>query len=245
MTTEFDQYATEYSKLLRDPLRDWFGATDMFFHLRKWLVIQDLLNRQGLAPSKLKWLDVGCGQGQLLNLGCGSFKRAAGCDPSVQMIRSCTARAVYSQPSPTELPFADASFDFLTAVCVYHHVHGGDRELLTKSVRRVLKPGGLFCLIEHNPWNPVTQLIVRRCPIDEDAELLSMRQVTTLMQGGGFTVLDSSYFLYLTERLFDRFGKSENLLRRCPMGGQFAVLARKPGGVDEPSLTKTTLSSSL
>jgi SAM-dependent methyltransferase len=118
--------------------------------------------------------------------------------------------------------------DFVTAVCVYHHVHGTDRALLMAEIRRVLAPGGLYCIIEHNPWNLVTQAIVRRCPVDIDAELLTARHARKLLTAAGFQVLRPSYFLYLPESLFGSLGAVESALEHLPLGGQYALLARAP-----------------
>src|SRR5258707_4623296 len=123
MTPEFDQYALEYARLLGDPARDRFARDPHFFHRRKAALIVDYLAGQKLDPSGLSWLDVGCGQGELLDLAGNLFARAVGCDPSREMIKSCDSAEVYEQASPANLPFPDQSFDFITAVCVYHHVH--------------------------------------------------------------------------------------------------------------------------
>jgi SAM-dependent methyltransferase len=223
---EFDAYAPAYDELLNDPLRNRFARDPLHFHRRKWQLIQSLLQRAGTAPKALRWLDVGCGQGELLSLAGSAFASAAGCDPSPGMLAPQAAYETRVQPSLTELPFATASIDFVTAVCVYHHVHGAARKLLTDEVKRVLTPGGLCCIIEHNPWNPVTQRIVRRCPVDVDAELLSARQARRILADSGLKPLASSYFLYLPESLYQHFGRAETLLAKAPIGGQYAVLAR-------------------
>ncbi len=226
MNPEFDQFAPEYSRLLDDPIRNQFTGDPAFFHHRKWMLIRDFFERQALDPSRMNWLDVGCGQGELLGLAAGSFAQAAGCDPSSRMIQSCANGKVYQQPSPAELPFPDGSFDFVTAVCVYHHVHGGDRALLTKSIRRVLRPGGVFCIIEHNPWNPVTQAIVKRCPVDSDAKLLTASEAARLIRSVDLEIVETNYFLYLPEKLFRRMDWIEHSLRYWPLGGQYAVFCR-------------------
>ena len=224
---EFDLYAAEYARLLQDPARDAFASDPGFFHRRKWMVIRDRLMARGLDSSRLNWLDVGCGRGDLIGLAGSNFAQAVGCDPCSAMFPSSASFELHEQPSPTELPFPDESFDFVTAVCVYHHVHGDARTQLTRSVRRVLRPGGLFCIIEHNPWNPVTQLIVRRCPVDADAELLSASFARRLVRSSQFTVLDTAYFLYFPDIVFRWIGKIEGPLRGAPIGGQFAVFCRK------------------
>jgi len=228
VSVEFDRYASEYSHLLQDPVRDLFAVDTGYFHRRKWTVIQDFFARQGMNCSRLNWLDVGCGQGDLLQLAGASFARAVGCDPSRGMIHSSASTQVFEQQSAAELPFSDSSFDFVTAVCVYHHVHGERRALLTRSIHRVLRPGGVFCMIEHNPWNPVTRVIVKRCPVDTDAELLTAPYAARLAGEMDFKIVTTNYFLYLPEKIFGRVGWIEQPLRKLPLGGQFAMFCRKP-----------------
>jgi ubiquinone/menaquinone biosynthesis C-methylase UbiE len=225
---EFDQYAHSYAQLLDDPLRNRFVRDPLQFHRRKVHLIELLLKRFGVNPATQKWLDVGCGQGQLLELAGSRFKQAAGCDPSAVMLSSNPSFTVSHQPSPTELPFADASFDFVTAVCVFHHVHGQDRTLLTNEIRRVLAPGGLCCVIEHNPRNPVTRTIVRRCPVDVGAELLPAQSTIDLLCDSGLQPLATEYFLFIPESVFPVLGAAERWLRKIPFGGQYASLAQSP-----------------
>jgi hypothetical protein len=93
-------------------------------------------------------------------------------------------------------------------------------------MRRVLAPGGLCCVIEHNLLNPITRTIVRRCPVDIDAELLSAPETSMLLLRAGFEPTTVDYFLYFPERMFDRVGRVERILSKIPFGGQYAVLAR-------------------
>ena len=225
---EFDRYAPSYAQLLEDPIRNRFAQDAFHFHRRKWALMRRVLKRAGVDLAAQRWLDVGCGRGELLEMAGGSFARAVGCDPSAGMIAPSSSFRVEHQPSPVELPFGDASVDFVTAVCVYHHVHGTARRLLTVEIRRVLTPGGLCCILEHNPWNPVTRAIVRRCPVDVEAELLTARETGTLLSSAGFEVLSTDYFLYFPEKIYNRVGQVEEMLRGIPFGGQYALLARVP-----------------
>ena len=228
MSAEFDRYARDYENLLRDPIRDRFAAGAEFFHLRKWLVIQDFLRRHSTRSKELCWLDVGCGKGELLHLGQAHFRTAMGCDPSAEMLRECGGLAVTHQPEPARLPFDDRSFDFITAVCVYHHLGQAERVALTDEARRVLRPGGLFAIFEHNPANPATRLVVGRAPVDSNAVLLRARESRRLMRGAGLAPLETLYYLYLPQRLFEFAGRLERYLTRIPLGGQYAVFGEKP-----------------
>jgi SAM-dependent methyltransferase len=223
---EFDQYASSYAALLDDPLRDCFARDPLHFHRRKWLLLQRLLQKANISIASQRWLDVGCGRGELLEMAGHHFAQAMGCDPSAGMISHSDSFRIAHQPSLSELPFEDASVDFVTAVCVYHHVQGVARTLLSREIRRVLAPGGLCCIIEHNPLNPVTRAIVRRCPVDVDAELLTAQETSALLLLAGFEASTVEYFLYLPEQMFNVVGQVEGMLRKVPLGGQYALLAR-------------------
>src|SRR5882724_8360309 len=122
MPAEFDKYAATYEELLDDPIRNRFAPGSAFFFERKWMLIAAYFNRIGLRTSDTAWLDVGCGRGKLLRLGKPHFRAVAGCDVSAEMMTACKDLPVRKQEHIECLPFDDASFDLITAVCVFHHV---------------------------------------------------------------------------------------------------------------------------
>jgi SAM-dependent methyltransferase len=224
---EFDGYSEDYENLLADPLRDTFAGGKKFFHQRKWLLIEDFFRRRKQSTQQLTWLDVGCGKGELLRCGEGSFGAVTGCDPSTGMMSGLSGIAVEAQTDPTRLPFPDASFDFVTSVCVYHHVRPTDREALSREIVRVLRPNGIFSMIEHNPWNPVTRLIVSRTAVDTDAVLLTSSEARSLQRQAGLRPEALEFFLYLPESIFAAMPWAEHLVRHVPLGGQYASFAIK------------------
>jgi SAM-dependent methyltransferase len=226
MPAEFDQYAEEYSKLSTHPLRDAMGTG--FLHERKWILLQDFYRKSGISTAKLRWLDVGCGKGELLTLGKPSFGSVAGCDLSEGMLGDTRDLEVRVQDSPERLPFADREFDLETAVCVYHHLTLEQRLPVTREVVRSLKPGGIFCIIEHNPYNPMTRYLVSRIPIDANAILLTPGATRQLMREAGLEILGTTYFLYLPEGLYRKLSVIESALTWFPLGGQYVVFGRKP-----------------
>jgi ubiquinone/menaquinone biosynthesis C-methylase UbiE len=226
MSAEFDKYAAAgYGKLLDDPLRQRFGEPRFFFE-RKLALLLAFCERHGKGTQSASWLDVGCGEGTLLQMGKKHFGEVAGCDISAGMIRSSDGLNIRHQTSPRQIPFIDRSFDFVTAVCVYHHVEIADRPLLTLDISRVLKPNGLFCIIEHNPFNPITRLIVHRSPIDTHAQLLTARKSGNLARHARMEVLATQYFLYFPEFLFSKMAAVEQAFSCVPLGGQYAVLCQ-------------------
>lgn len=224
---EFDKFAGSYHDLLKDPIRDRFAsAGSQFFHVRKRDLILAYLRRRKLDPRRMTYLDFGCGQGELLGLLGDSFAEARGCDPSAQMMAEIRGFETRVQRNPLGIPYEDGKFDFVTAVCVYHHVPAASRLQLTMEVRRVLRPGATFCIIEHNPWNPVTRAIVRRAPVDRDAILLTAGSTRSLIERAGLQPQKTEYFLYLPELLYKTCGRVEGFMRRVPLGGQYAVFSR-------------------
>jgi SAM-dependent methyltransferase len=224
---EFDLYAQDYEALLRDPIRERFATEARFFHERKWALLKSATSRLSLDHSKCVWIDVGCGKGELLRLGKGHMGEVIGCDPAAGMLDGADDIRVVHQEELLLLPFADASADLVTAVCVYHHVRPADRAALTSEVGRILKPGGVFGVIEHNPYNPATRLIVSRTPVDADAILLTASSSRRMLAEAGFAIASTRYFLFFPEKLYRRRSRIEDALAWLPLGGQYAVFATK------------------
>ena len=225
---EFDELADEYHRLLHDPVRERFAPGGRFFALRKWRLVERYYQRTGRDLKGAAWLDVGCGFGELLGVGRGSVRRAAGCDRSPEMLRRCGDMDVSVQPTAGALPYLDKSFDLVTAVCVFHHVEPSVRHKLVGEMSRVLAPRGVLCIIEHNPLNPVTQLIVRRTPVDANARLLTAGAVRRLVRAERFASVLTQYFLVFPEKLYGRAAEVEARLSGVPIGGQYAVFGSKP-----------------
>ncbi len=227
---EFDRYAGSYEDLLKDPIRDRFGGgSSTFFHQRRRDLVREYFRQRAIDTSCLSYLDLGCGKGDLLALLRDDFGRLAGCDPSTEMLDSAKGVDKRTQSDPQKIPFENAEFDLVTAACVFHHVPPALRLALVHEVVRVLKPGGVFAIMEHNPYNPVTRLIVSRTPVDANAILLKQRETRLLMQSAGLVLSASRYFLFLPESIYLRTGDAvESLLRGFPLGGQYAVFASLP-----------------
>jgi len=228
---EFDRFSASYEQLLKDPLRDRFAANGTeFFHSRKRDLILDYFRRRRIDTHGLAYLDLGCGKGELVCLLRDAFAKVAGCDPSGQMLKAggLDARGIEArvQVDPGSIPFDPGAFDFVTAVCVFHHVPPQARAALAREMRRVLKPGGVAAIIEHNPFNPITRLIVSRTPVDADAILLRPMETRGLFEKTGFAVDQSQYFLYFPQTVYHRIGKLESKLAKIPLGGQYTVFGR-------------------
>jgi len=86
-------------------------------------------------------LDVGCGTGANLEM-LAQFGRAQGVDVSPEALAFCRDRGLTNvrQAEAEKLPFADLSFDLVTALDVVEHLD--DDRLGLQEMFRVLRPGG-------------------------------------------------------------------------------------------------------
>jgi ubiquinone/menaquinone biosynthesis C-methylase UbiE len=224
---EFDQYAHDYQGLLREPIRDRFAQDPRFYTERKWILLREFFRRRRQSTKLMSWLDVGCGEGDLLRYGQASFARVAGSDTSSGMLHAARGLEVRVQPAPNVLPYTENEFDLVTAVCVFHHVDPSERLALIHEMKRVLRPTGIICVIEHNAQNPVVRGMVRRIPVDANAILLRQAECHDLFRQAGFRSLGTEFFLYLPQKLFRLIAAAESLGRRLPFGGQFAAFAER------------------
>jgi ubiquinone/menaquinone biosynthesis C-methylase UbiE len=89
-------------------------------------------------------LDLGCGEG-LLALLKRKDVYLAGVDLSPDLLRMARRNGydVASLGELTELPFADASFDYVVSLDVFGHVDFADKDAVLAEIKRVLRPDGV------------------------------------------------------------------------------------------------------
>ena len=110
----------------------------------KWL-------NEHLPPDKFDMLDIGCGNGALLNALAERVSSGTGVDESTGIIER--ARIKNSQISNLKfemilrpvLPFPDNSFDVVTSLMSFRYL---DWDPLLAEIKRVVKPGGKFLIVD-------------------------------------------------------------------------------------------------
>jgi SAM-dependent methyltransferase len=223
MTELFDSYRSNYRDVVQSSI-DFSGLPHSFFMRAKADLLRELIARR-LGSQKPDMLDVGCGVGSFHPLLRGMVGRLSGIDvssASIAQARADNGGVDYRDFDGRSFPFADAGFDLVTAICVLHHVLPAEWAHFIGEMRRVVRPGGLICVIEHNPLNPLTRLAVARCEFDRDAVLLGAGTTRKLMAGAGLRQIDSRYFLLLPwEAAAAR--RVEGALSNLPLGAQYAA----------------------
>ncbi|RVC56327.1 MAG: class I SAM-dependent methyltransferase [Mesorhizobium sp.] len=228
MSEHFDSYNTSYRDVVEGSIR-FSGLQHDFFLAAKADLLRRLVVERHLRAggAEVRALDVGCGIGALHPYLEGAFDRLEGCDVS----RDSLARAArdnphvgYSACTHGSLPYESGAFDLAFASCVVHHVPPTSWLNFFREMKRVLRRGGVACIIEHNPYNPLTRMAVLRCPFDKDAVLLGTRKAASLFREAHFRNIRSEHFLLLpSARPFAR--KVERALAALPLGAQYACVA--------------------
>jgi SAM-dependent methyltransferase len=227
MAQLFDDYRSTYNETVQDSI-DFVPLKHDFFLQAKADLLERLVKEKLAGARPVRALDVGCGVGALHPFLRNVLPDLAGCDISHESI----ARARQNNPSVSytgydddHLPYADGRFDLAFAVCVVHHVPPANWPGFFAEMKRVVRPGGIACVIEHNPFNPLTRLAVLRCPFDADAVLIRPARAKALFRQQGFSSIESEHFLvFPTAR--PAFRGIERALSRVPLGAQYACSAR-------------------
>jgi demethylmenaquinone methyltransferase/2-methoxy-6-polyprenyl-1,4-benzoquinol methylase len=138
----FDRTAADYDRVER---LAGFGTGSRYR--------RQALMRAGLQPG-MRVLDVAAGTGLVAREALalvGNQGQVIGLDASAAMMRSGLSALPIQlvQGSAERLPFADARFDFVSLGFALRHV--ADLPGVFREFRRVLRPGGIVCLLEITP----------------------------------------------------------------------------------------------
>lgn len=222
----FDTYKDTYSDAV-DASVSFTGLSADFFTRVKADYILDITRAQRGDPKRFSALDVGCGVGNYHSLLSPHFGALSGVDISsacVETARGRNATVDYRVYDGVTLPYESDSFDVAFTICVMHHVPPSQWPNFAREMRRVLKPGGLALVFEHNPRNPLTMRAVNQCPFDADAVLLRSDTSEKLFRDAGFDRVTSRYILSVPPA--NRFlRRIDQLFARIPFGGQYYVAA--------------------
>ena len=227
--TDYDLYRDRYRAEL-DRAVSFSGATHEVFSRAKAHELLRLARRHLGDPAGIDALDVGCGIGLTDRHLAGRFRSLTGTDVSPGVLETAAAEnpgVNYQLGERGRLPFHDHTFDLVFAVCVVQVVPPPERPQFVAELARVTRPNGLAVVFEHNPYNPLTQLVVRRCEFGKDARMLAHGEASRLLRENGLEPIDSGFLLLLPSRR-ERALALERALRRLPIGAQYYVAARPP-----------------
>ncbi len=224
----FDSYEESYSATVNNAIAFTHLDVDFFTRVKAGYIL-DLCRAHFGSPGHVKALDVGCGVGNFHGLLAPALGSLSGVDvsrPSIERARQRHQGVEYQTYEGHRLPYDDGAFDLAFTVCVLHHVPPAKWPGFVGEMRRVLRPGGLALVFEHNPRNPLTLRAVNNCPFDADAVLLRAEKTADLFTQAGFGSVGCRFILSVPAagaalRTVDR------VFSRLPWGAQYYVRAEK------------------
>jgi SAM-dependent methyltransferase len=224
--TDFDTYPDGYEDAINQSIA--FSHQGVaYFARRKAAHLLDICRRHLGSPEEISVVDVGCGVGLTDEYLIPYVRELHGVDLSAGALEQASRRnpaAQYQSCSTEALPFESASFDLAFCACVLHHVDPDHRDGFASELHRVVRPGGLVLIFEHNPWNPLTRFAVSRCDLDEGVVLLQRRTACELLERAGLRPLERRYIMFFP-RGDARIIALERALRSVPLGAQYYVAA--------------------
>jgi SAM-dependent methyltransferase len=226
---DFDRFAETYEREVEAATRFAGLPTEFFLEVKVAHLLGTLRQKFG-DLSRLRVLDVGCGVGLTDQLLKAHLPHLVGVDlsgKSLEVARVRNPQIAYHHLADNNLPFANGSFDVVFAICVWHHVPPNQWTAFISELSRVIVPNGLLLIYEHNPWNPLTRLVVSRCSFDEDAVLVSAYQAARKVREAGFGKINTDYLLFLPFKsgIIQRLEAA--IFRKIPLGGQYALCATR------------------
>jgi ubiquinone/menaquinone biosynthesis C-methylase UbiE len=226
---EFDRFADEYRTLHAANIGA-SGEAPEYFANYKMKDFADEVERAGIVASNRWFLDFGVGTGNSIPFFVQHMPDARLCGVDVSLKSLEVARERHGSAARLlafngrTLPFADGTFNGAFACCVFHHIPLELHVRLLAEMRRVLAPGGVLMIYEHNPWNPLTVRAVTSCPFDENAILISAPEMRASLRRAGFRRVKVSFRVFFPAGL-KALRPLESALKRIPLGAQYFAMA--------------------
>ena len=196
-SAQFDAYAKTYVDEVNRSIA-FMGLKVDFATRVKAGYLLDLLGQHFGDSRKVRLLDIGCGTGGSHPLIADKLAGLCATDVSAASVAEAAAKNAgidYRAYDGVRLPYDDHQFDAAMTICVMHHVPPAQWPAFAAEMKRIVRPGGLALVFEHNPLNPLTRRAVSNCEFDADAVLLGQRRTRALLGDAGFSAIKSRSIL--------------------------------------------------
>ena len=154
-----------------------------------------LLEQAGLSPGQ-RVLDVGCGTGTLATRIRRDYPQieVIGIDPDPKVLARARRKAdragvsvKFDQGFGDELPYEAESFDRVFSSFMFHHVPPEEKGKMLRAIRRVVKPGGTFHLLDfEGPEDSKPNLLTRLIQMHQHLKDNSEKKILGLMNEAGW-----------------------------------------------------------
>lgn len=236
--TEFDNYAKNYNYGLDNNFKKIFGdQPDDFFKPKVDWLKNFFKKTYNPLENTIELLDLGCGTGLFIKK-INDLKlniNLSGADTSIKMLAE--AKLILNDNLKNNLHLITDNysnlpqnhFDIITISSVLHHIDKSERLNILNNLTKLLKPNGYLIIFEHNPLNPITNVVVKTTKIDKNAILLKPKEIRNY-----FNKITNIKFINLNYLMFfpPRFNNElinflERKIIKLPLGGQYVIVGKK------------------
>lgn len=224
----FDEFAGEYDQIHNQSISLAGEESAFFTELKIKLLAQYFQRKLNYSHSPLTVLDYGCGTGRAASFFKKYFPniKYEGCDLSEKSIHQAKTQNPDLHFFVVGKDTLTQKYNLIIAAVVLHHIPIAERHDIILELHSSLKEGGHLVIFEHNPYNPLTRKVVRDCPFDKDAVLLTPRHAVQIIRNAGFTIEHLQYYFFYPKFLsFMR--PTEKILHKIPLGAQYMLVAKK------------------
>ena len=219
-SNHFDAVSSEYEVALQRNLRFIPGGID-YYYANRARIARRTTSR---LPEVRRILDFGGGIGLAFPHLRASFPDAEVLiyDSSQESVsRAVSTHSELRAVQPNDFTKLDCDLVFVAGVV--HHVKPEARVRLLNNLVNCVRPGGYVVIFELNPLNPITRRLVKMCPFDSDADLISRAELRSLVrQSKDLDEIDSKYIVFFPPAL--RFLHIlERLMGWLPLGAQYYI----------------------
>ena len=217
---DFDQFSNDYKGYIANSIEKFDKNLD-YYHESKILITK---NRAKHNPKNI--LDFGSGVGTMIPYMKKKFKKCKiyAFDESKQSLRFLKKK----YPFVRCLKKIDGKikFDLIFLSGVIHHIDKNIRKKILKKIFISLKKSGKLVIFEHNPYNPLTNIVVKNCEFDRDAQLIKKSELIRICEDVKFKVEDSAYIFFFPTSL-KKFKGIEKYLEWFFLGAQYFCIFKK------------------
>jgi 2-polyprenyl-3-methyl-5-hydroxy-6-metoxy-1,4-benzoquinol methylase len=220
---DFDHFSDTYEQLVSESVRLAGEGVEYFAELKA-----RYLSRVLGPHFRGKVLDFGCGVGLLSRFLLSSLPECQlhGYDPSTASLEMMPLEVSADRKFTSDEKELDSDYDLIVAANVMHHVPRRERQCLVLGLEKRLGETGTLAVFEHNPLNPLTRLAVKQCPFDVGVALLWPQEIRNYCAVAGLVSMRHDYITFFPRGL-SWLRPLEPELTWCPLGAQYAVVARK------------------
>lgn len=228
----FDRLADDYSNVHKKSLSIFSNMDLSYFVSYKVNILKDHIFN---LPKNI--LDFGCGIGLSSKYISEQFPMSKiwGIDTSSLSIEKAKklkiSNAIFSCVDITKQELNLPLFDVIFVSCVFQHIMPKDRQKVLSKLLSLLSKNGKLFIFEHNPYNPITNLIYNMTEIDNGCCMMSHFELNKILKEiilNDFVIYQTFFSIFMPRYMFlSKIFFLEKYLKKIPIGAQYYKIIQR------------------